>query len=65
MVFVPAAFNGTTGPAHWELLLRARAWIVRYMLWDVLQQGTKVQAYHSWGHSMSDGSVGASGRAIG
>ena len=25
MVFVPAAFNMTTGPAHWELLNRARA----------------------------------------
>ena len=24
-VFVPAAFNMTTGPAHWELLFRQRA----------------------------------------
>ena len=24
-IFVPAAFNGTTGPAHWELLFRQRA----------------------------------------
>lgn len=25
IIFVPAAFNMTTGPAHWELLFRARA----------------------------------------
>ena len=25
MIFVPAAFNMTTGPAHWELTFRARA----------------------------------------
>ncbi len=25
ILFVPAAFNMTTGPAHWELLMRARA----------------------------------------
>lgn len=25
LIFVPAAFNMTTGPAHWELLFRARA----------------------------------------
>jgi len=25
VLFVPAAFNGTTGPAHWELLFRQRA----------------------------------------
>lgn len=25
MIFVPGAFNMTTGPAHWELLFRARA----------------------------------------
>lgn len=25
MVFVPAAFNMTTGPAHWEVLFRSRA----------------------------------------
>ena len=25
ILFFPAAFNTTTGPLHWELLLRARA----------------------------------------
>ena len=25
MVFLPAAFNLTTGPAHWDLTMRARA----------------------------------------
>ena len=25
VIFVPAAFNMTTGPAHWELLFRRRA----------------------------------------
>lgn len=25
MIFVPAAFNMTTGPAHWEVLFRSRA----------------------------------------
>jgi omega-amidase len=25
MLFYPGAFNLTTGPAHWELLIRSRA----------------------------------------
>ena len=25
MIIVPAAFNMTTGPAHWEILFRSRA----------------------------------------
>ncbi len=33
IVFIPAAFNTTTGPVHWELLIRARA--VDYQLYTI------------------------------
>ena len=28
-IFVPAAFNMTTGPAHWEVMFRSRPWTIR------------------------------------
>lgn len=39
-VFIPAAFNMTTGPAHWELSFRARAWITRFISLAAPPQGT-------------------------
>ncbi|NMD37996.1 MAG: carbon-nitrogen hydrolase family protein [Christensenellaceae bacterium] len=52
VLLVPAAFNMTTGPAHWEILFRCRA-----MENQVFAVGTAPArdlsfSYHSWGHTM-------------
>lgn len=52
MVFVPAAFNGTTGPAHWELLFRARALDGQIYVMGCASARNESAAYHSWGHSI-------------
>ncbi len=51
-ILVPAAFNQTTGPAHWDLMFRSRA--VDNQCWTI---GTSPSmnpeaSYHAWGHSM-------------
>ena len=52
MIFVPAAFNMTTGPAHWELTFRARALDNQiYMLGCAPARDTQA-GYISWGHSI-------------
>ena len=52
MIFVPAAFNMTTGPAHWELSFRARALDNQiYMLGCAPARDTQA-GYISWGHSI-------------
>ena len=52
MIFVPAAFNMTTGPAHWELSFRARALDNQiYMLGCAPARNPKA-GYISWGHSI-------------
>ncbi len=52
VVLVPAAFNMTTGPAHWELLFRQRA--VDNQAWFIgVASARDCQAgYVSWGHSI-------------
>ena len=52
IVFLPAQFNQKTGPAHWELSLRARA--VDNELFIVGASAAKYEgfSYESWGHSM-------------
>lgn len=53
MVFVPGAFNMTTGPLHWELHFRARALDNQlYMLGCAPARDTE-GSYVSWGHSMA------------
>lgn len=52
LILVPAAFNTTTGPAHWELNFRSRAlddqcWYAGTSV--ALDEGA---SYHSWGHSI-------------
>ena len=49
---LPAAFTETTGRAHWEVLLRARA--IECQCWVVAagQQGTHPGGRRTWGHSM-------------
>ena len=52
VIFVPAAFNMTTGPAHWELLFRQRA--VDNQLWTVGTSPARSESetYVAWGHSI-------------
>lgn len=52
MVFVPAAFNRTTGPAHWELLFRARALDGQIYVMGCASARNENSSYHSWGHSI-------------
>ena len=51
LVFVPAQFNLSSGPKHWELLLRARA--VDYQLFLAGAQAARNPdvRYQCWGHS--------------
>ena len=49
---VPAAFTATTGRAHWELLLRARAVENQAFVLAANQVGHAPPEYDSWGHSM-------------
>lgn len=51
VILVPAAFNMTTGPAHWELLLRARA-LDNQVYFVAASPSRNMQAsYHAYGHS--------------
>ena len=49
---VPAAFTYTTGCAHWELLLRARAVENQCYVLAAAQGGTHENGRRTWGHSM-------------
>ena len=52
LLLVPSAFTRTTGAAHWEVLLRARA--IENLAWVVApaQGGTHENGRHTWGQSM-------------
>ncbi len=49
---VPSAFTYTTGQAHWELLLRARAVENQCYVLAAAQGGTHENGRRTWGHSM-------------
>ncbi|MCW5635362.1 MAG: carbon-nitrogen hydrolase family protein [Rubrivivax sp.] len=49
---VPAAFTYTTGRAHWEVLLRARAVENQCYVLAPAQGGTHENGRRTWGHSM-------------
>lgn len=52
MIFVPAAFNMTTGPVHWEILFRSRAMDnLIYMLGCSPARDTH-SSYIAYGHSL-------------
>lgn len=53
VLFVPASFNWTTGPAHWELLFRARAVDNQIFTIGVASALNPEAAYHSYGHSIA------------
>ncbi|WZL74202.1 carbon-nitrogen hydrolase family protein [Clostridiaceae bacterium 35-E11] len=51
VILIPAAFNMTTGPAHWELLIRARA-LDNQVYFVAASPSRNMQAsYHAYGHS--------------
>lgn len=52
LVCVPAAFTHTTGQAHWELLLRARAVENQCVVLAPAQGGRHENGRRTWGHSM-------------
>ena len=49
---VPSAFTHTTGRAHWELLLRARAVENQCYVAAAAQGGTHENGRRTWGHTM-------------
>ena len=52
LVAVPSAFTVTTGRAHWELLLRARAVENQCYVIAPAQGGTHESGRRTWGHSL-------------
>ena len=52
LLCVPAAFTHTTGQAHWELLLRARAVENQCVVLAPAQGGLHENGRRTWGHSM-------------
>mgnify|MGYP002139134402 CR=1 FL=1 len=52
LLLVPAAFTHTTGQAHWELLLRARAVENQCYVLAPAQGGRHENGRRTWGHSM-------------
>lgn len=52
MIFVPSAFTTTTGRAHWETLLRARAIENQCYVIAPAQGGEHPGGRRTWGHTM-------------
>lgn len=52
VIFVPAAFNMTTGPAHWELSFRTRALDNQIYMVGCAPARDVSAGYVSWGHSI-------------
>ena len=52
LLLVPSAFTYTTGQAHWELLLRARAVENQCYVLAPAQGGRHENGRHTWGHSL-------------
>ncbi len=52
LIVVPAAFTYTTGQAHWEILLRARAVENQCYVLAAAQGGKHANGRRTWGHSM-------------
>lgn len=58
VIFAPAAFNMTTGPAHWELMYRAQAMFNQCFAIGTAPARDLAASYHSWGHSIAVGPWG-------
>lgn len=52
MILVPAAFNMTTGPAHWEIMFRGRALDNQCFVAGTSPARDMNASYHAWGHSL-------------
>lgn len=52
ILLVPAAFNMTTGPAHWELTFRSQALYNQVYAIGTAPSRDLTASYHSWGHSI-------------
>lgn len=52
LIVVPSAFTHTTGQAHWEVLLRARAIENQCYVLAPAQGGQHANGRRTWGHSM-------------
>lgn len=52
VIFAPAAFNRTTGPAHWELLFRQRAVDQQCFTVGTSPARDESASYVAWGHSI-------------
>jgi deaminated glutathione amidase len=52
LIVMPAAFTYTTGRAHWEILLRARAIENQCYVLAAAQGGLHANGRRTWGHSM-------------
>ena len=53
LLAVPAAFTHTTGEAHWEVLLRARAIETQCFVLAPAQGGSHDDGRETWGHAMA------------
>ena len=53
VILVPAAFNMTTGPAHWELMFRQRAVESQCYVIGTAPARDPESSYISWGHSIA------------
>lgn len=52
IIIVPAAFNMTTGPAHWEILFRTRALDNQVFTIGTAPARNPKSGYSSWGHTI-------------
>ncbi|MDP0489035.1 MAG: carbon-nitrogen hydrolase family protein, partial [Fusobacterium sp. JB020] len=52
VIFVPAAFNMTTGPAHWETLFKGRALDNQIFMVGTAPARDEKSSYCSYGHSI-------------
>lgn len=52
MIFFPAAFNTTTGPAHWRTLLRTRAIDNQVFVVAASPARNRDSSYRAYGHSL-------------
>lgn len=52
VLVIPAAFNLTSGPAHWELLMRSRAVDNQVFVVAASPARNTDASYQAWGHSM-------------
>lgn len=53
MIFVPAAFNTTTGPAHWSTLFKSRAMDNQLYMFGISSARNPNSTYKVYGHSIA------------